>query len=294
MKDSLVLSSADTFNDDHDISLGFDLNKAVDILSSNDQFIKTMAQETKRNKSFEERYALLKDEKGKHLIRYFVNFLFTDFIRSIKCQLLLGCFSQEYDNPTMWAHYADNNSGFVVGYEKEKIKREFKKSRRYSEGDIFLSIKYKDNVCDITDEIIQHFLDNIESNKKSPFSPRPNRTFFDNLRNDVFDYFSIKKTQWSYEKEERVIVYNSTSKGNVHIEAIKIKPSLIIIGEKMNLPNKYLISSICKQKNIPVFIVESSFSSDKHNLGIRPILFKEIDNLLDKYQDFLELDGIVN
>jgi len=33
----------------------------------------------------------------------------------------VACFTTKWDNPTMWAHYANNYSGICLGYSKEKL-----------------------------------------------------------------------------------------------------------------------------------------------------------------------------
>ena len=71
MHDSLVMSSADTFNDDHDFLIGFDAELATERLLNNNSFIRKMAEATKRTKTFDERYAFLKSGKGKHIVTAF-------------------------------------------------------------------------------------------------------------------------------------------------------------------------------------------------------------------------------
>ena len=117
--------------------------------------------------------------------------------------------------------------------------------------------------------------------------------FFENIDDSVFDFFVTKNTQWSYEKEKRILVHMSNRGEAIHEEMIKIKPSVIIIGEKMNLPNRFLIASICKNKKIPLFIVENSYSCQTFRLGIRPVLPIEIDRIVNNFDDFLTFDGLV-
>lgn len=292
MRDSLVLSSADTFNDDHEFLIGFDLERAAANLSSNDDFIRKMSEKTKRTKTFAERYALLKSGKGKHLVTAFLTFLLTDFIKRIKTQVLLGCFSSDCCNPTMWAHYAGNGTGFVVGYDRQSIEKGFKNSGSYDVHNLICDVKYSNDAFDCTETILG--LIDCTAENESFFVDDYMNKFFENLDDSAFEFFFTKSTQWSYEKEKRILVHNPSQRSAIHEEAIKLKPSAIIVGGKMSLANRYLIASICKVKGIPLYQAENSFSSKEFRLGIRPVLSFEVDELINEFHDFLSLDGLVN
>lgn len=89
------------------------------------------------------------------------------------------CLSESENNTLMWAHYGQNDSGFCVKYSKNSI-LEFLKSR----DDIFMV-----PVC-YTDR--NQFLGDV------PFEASPL---------ELLKFFMIKKEDWSYEHEWRLIQY---------------------------------------------------------------------------------------
>ena len=123
INDELVLSSADTFNDSHDMTIGYNLETVSEVLLKSDTFIRAMSNDTKRTKSFTERYIYLKSEKGKHVVIEFANILCVDAIKCLKTKFLVGCFTHKNTNQVMWSHYADYGKGFLVGYKQSEIAR---------------------------------------------------------------------------------------------------------------------------------------------------------------------------
>lgn len=299
MNDNFVLSSADTFNDEHDMAIAFDLERTYKTFKDNESFLKALAKLTakSRNQTFQERYEYLKSNKGTRIVKYFINYMFTEFSRNLKRKLLVGCFTEVFDNEVMWAHYSDNGRGFVVAYDKNDIEKFVKSNSGRDDLSSLESVVYDDNPYDITDNFID-FL-NLFSKDKDTFIETDSEFA-------AFKYFLLegneglnnalvrKRNEWKYENEKRIIVYNFKSKGNEHVSVTNIKPKEVILGENMTLPNKYLIASICNKKDIKIFVVEPSFEKKNFKLGIRPLLDLELRNLLNDFQDYLKLDGLVD
>lgn len=76
-------------------------------------------------------------------------------------------FSEDYRNPLMWGHYADRHRGVCLGFEAPEFK--------------LIKVKYCDERLKIED-----------------------RTFA--TKNDVEDLLSVKYSDWSYEKEWRLLI----------------------------------------------------------------------------------------
>jgi Protein of unknown function (DUF2971) len=45
----------------------------------------------------------------------------------------LLCFSADWKNPVIWAHYSDKHRGFCLGFEIPEVKEDPKKRRRFRE-----------------------------------------------------------------------------------------------------------------------------------------------------------------
>lgn len=81
------------------------------------------------------------------------------------------CFSEENNNPLMWAHYADSHKGICIEYDYDKIPKEIKR--------LIFSIIYKEKRYDATQLLAYH-------NKNLARNP----SFY-------------KSSMWRYEKEWR-------------------------------------------------------------------------------------------
>lgn len=299
MSDDFVLSSSDTFNDEHDMAISFDLEKAYNSFKSNEKFLKKLSEETaaRRKKSYEERLQYLQSSKGAHIVKVFTNYLFTTYVKSLKSKLLVGCFTDVYDNGAMWAHYSSNGKGFVVGYDKAAVESSINNADAYRGKSFFEEVIYGEKPYDITDTFVNYINKILENNDSflidnSEFLALNLFILEDNK--ELNDSLIRKNSVWSYEREKRIIAYNLESRGRQHVSMAKVKPEIVILGEKMTLPDKYLIVSICVKKGIELFVVEPSYRKEDFKIGIRPLLSIEIDHLLNSFADYLKLDGLVN
>ena len=91
------------------------------------------------------------------------------------------CFSKVFDNPLMWAHYADSHRGFCIEYEYHPMNLAIKSGTKFGMG----AVTYVSELpkFDLT-EII--------------FSPQ----------NTIPKLYETKSYHWSYEQEYRLIYFN--------------------------------------------------------------------------------------
>lgn len=292
INENLVISSGDTFNDSHDMTIGYDLDIVANNLLLNDSFLQAMANDTKRNKTFEERLEYLKSEKGKHVIAEFANILCVDCIKKLKSKFLIGCFTHKKTNQVMWSHYGDYGKGFVVGYKQSEIIKAVKETNEWNISELFNKVKYSYKVFDATSILIKSILNSIKDNHIVDYSETFISNFTSDANDDAYDNLFIKNPSWQYEKEIRLLFFDEKQNFNTHRPIAKIKPSVLIMGENISFANKYLLVSICKNKGIPIMITESCYKNKKYELYTRPLLPIEIDNLLNKSMDILKLDGL--
>lgn len=137
------------------------------------------------------------------------------------------CFSKSPTVAPMWAHYANNHTGFILEFDVHQLTQSFK-------GTAIHEIIYRDN----PDERIKSYLQRAAGTKK------PRHAYF--LQQAVLGgaYFS-KHTAWSYEEEVR-LVDDSENCENIGTNKILFVPnaciSSIIIGQ--NFPDEALNLSV--------------------------------------------------
>jgi hypothetical protein len=139
------------------------------------------------------------------------------------------CLSEDFGSTTMWSHYADNHRGFVIEYETASLPKEYRAS--------LFPVSYREFVP-TTDEI---------------FITRTKVNSFWRIAAAC-----IKAVDWAYEREWRMITWNTafpeSSKGSAH--PIKMpKPSRVLLGAKIKATDRHLIEHLCRTKGIPSFPV---------------------------------------
>lgn len=133
--------------------------------------------------------------------------------RQLAAKVKILCFSKEFDNFPMWAHYADNHKGFCIGVDRSKI------------NDLNINdVNYSEN--------------------------RPEIRFADDTRNTGHEFTDkvilTKSRDWAYEKEVRCYAYHGKEDCLIfREEAIKC----IILGSEMRKPHKEAIHKLVTQAN---------------------------------------------
>lgn len=181
----------------------------------------------------------------------------SNIIRDRKNELIANyrifCSTEQYDNPLMWAHYANSHTGFCVGYEKTDIENISTKLQKVTYSTQPYSIKTQ------SDESI----------------------------------LFIKSNEWEYENEWRAIyklterdkthlnsnVSNPSYKNKLHIPHIiqgtneleileseirimkKCPPQRVYLGLCMGLGDKKSIVDICRDLNIPIYQMSQAHNS---------------------------------
>ena len=168
-----------------------------------------------RNYNFFKEMMILKDEKTFEMLRKI------DFDATNK---FAGIFSTslKWDNILMWTHYAENHSGFIVGFDEKKVRD----SLLFHFG---AKVEYPDN---LTFPKIQPSMSDLEL---------------------FYKRFFVKSKDWSYENEFRLINdFRDPDKKRVLNYPIELIAE-VIIGFKINLVDKNKIIKFCKQNNISLF-----------------------------------------
>ena len=142
----------------------------------------------------------------------------------------LTCFSENHDIKLMWAHYTDYNKGICIKYNI--------KDYEYLMH-VCYPIKYEDGY-DYTEEL---------------------SNFKEHMFKLAFDPYLKKETDWSYEKEWRIlfnheIFLRSPLKIGEKYFLKLPKPSAIYLGKRIDSANKRKIFDICKKREISLYQME--------------------------------------
>lgn len=167
--------------------------------------------------------------------------LIDDFTSYIKATSLT---SNNENNLPMWAHYANNHSGFCVSYKKEKNLDLFSTT---------FPVQYTDVRLDVTSFMkaqAEMIFDKLEKQTESVRK--------EIIINDLSMIYmicllcNIKQSAWKYEQEFRCTTA-ANAKGMPYINAI---PNEIYIGYKCSANNKNELLNIASKLNIPVYIMQ--------------------------------------
>lgn len=139
------------------------------------------------------------------------------------------CFSEDVTSTTMWSHYANNHRGFVIEYESASLPKEYNAA--------LFPVTYRES-APTSDEFLR------QTSKINPFWR--------------IAAACIKSPDWAYEREWRMITWNTAfpdrSKGSAH--PIKMpKPARVLLGAKIDPHDRHLIEHICRSKGIESFVV---------------------------------------
>lgn len=153
------------------------------------------------------------------------------------------CLSERFDSPAMWAHYAENQKGYCIGFSEEKLRRSelFGKGGRVRYNNTFPEIL---PVTNLSEEYIKNSF--LETHTKS--------------------------ADWSYEEEYRLTKLFYPNVPTNADRTINIPNDFIvevIIGLNMEDEVRSIVLDISRKKGFPVYKIEQvpfSFSLQKVSL----------------------------
>lgn len=294
-KDELWLSKASLFNDPHDALFFF--NKSYILKSINDMFSSgkmyaILDALVKGQISIEQLHPLTSDAKqwamdifsvldAKQLtdmvwesIPAFNTFLdqcFCSVKESIRNSIKMVCLSESIRSPLMWAHYADNNKGFALGYDfRNNEITQCSNCPNRSCNNIKLAtiypVIYSNDRFDATSYGQWYVQQCVNDILRLPMGePFYNEFLF--IKAALF-----KSNDWIYENEWRIIC--STPNPDVEIkDRYPIKKAPIAIYFGCQIPDIYrkMLMHIADQKGIAKFQMYVKNYSSKYELDFDPI-----------------------
>ncbi|NHI00822.1 DUF2971 domain-containing protein [Oceanimonas sp. MB9] len=167
-----------------------------------------------------------------HVMKERANALVRETSEGFKQMFKICCFSENPKSILMWSHYADYHKGFCIGYNFHEL----------GNGDVrtrsIYPVIYSDEMFDATGVFGPHkSVDNILYLNQAAL---------------------MKSTEWSYEKEWRLVFGNMLIQKEMSYRMPK--PKHVILGARISADNEYTIRKICERKNIEVLKLQM-----KHN-----------------------------
>ena len=151
----------------------------------------------------------------------------------LKAKTGISCLSELDDSLLMWAHYANNHKGFCVEYELLEINKQLQFTPIpiiYSNEKVFVGSLFPQSLEKSVTKMIVHGL-------------------------------STKSTEWSYEKEWRIIRDDSACGDKWNSEKLgallpMIRPTSIILGCESTSSFQLTVEQYCKENKINLYRME--------------------------------------
>ena len=287
-KDELWLSKASLFNDLHDSLFFFDKTGILDsieaMFSSGEalSMIKSIAQSQISNPVMRELIdRILASFDAQRLndialqsmpsFNVFLDQCFRTAKDGIRENTKMVCLSESIKSPLMWAHYADNNKGFALGYDfRNNEISQCSNCPNRSCGDIKLAtiypVIYSDKRFDATSFGQWHVLQYLNAQMGLPTE----RTYSDSF---LFVKAALHKSNdWAYENEWRI----TCSTPNQLMESkdrypIKKRPVAIYFGRQIPDIYRKMLMHIADEKGIARYQMYVKDYSAKYELDFEPV-----------------------
>lgn len=293
-KDELWLSKASLFNDLHDSLFFFDkayILDAVNNMFSSGNMLKVFkaisdgevplrymqsgtpeVQQRITNILSSLNAEQLTDMAQKSISAFdsFLDQSFSEIKEAIRNNTKMVCLSESIKSPLMWAHYADNNKGFALGYDfRNNEITQCSNCPNRSCGDIKLAtiypVIYSDKRFDATDYgqwYVRQRLNAMAGAVQTPYDD---------------DFLLVKAAlhkskDWEYENEWRIIC----STPNPAIESkdrypIKKQPVAIYFGCQISDIYKKILTQIADEKGLAKYQMYVKHYSERYELDYDPI-----------------------
>ena len=181
---------------------------------------------------------------------------YTKIIEDLKNRTLIGCLTKDYLNKTMWAHYADNNTGICVEYEFDSTDNLWDAIYTTEENDF--------DLYTILQYILPRQYFKIETKAE------------DNLqcREACFRPFRRKTIEWKEEKETRLIFSKKNNNELILENGLWFYPNVkvksIYAGCNIKQDDLRYLKEICKGSSIDLY--QLKILKGKTNFEVERIL----------------------
>lgn len=163
----------------------------------------------------------------------------------LKKPFYIASFSEQSNNPPMWAHYADNYKGFCVEYDLSELR----KSNFDDDKETFL-----------INRLFQvQYTSKIQRIAQSHLRTSNSQTSRIAIKRKLIRAILTKSRHWAYEKEWRLVVSNSRRKGYLLQFPYATK---ITCGFNMKDEHIKEVNKVCVANNIELKVKHKSLFSN--------------------------------
>lgn len=185
------------------------------------------------------------------------------FSHWIKNGVFTTCFSANENNMPLWAHYANNHSGFCVKYKVSKSKFFYP----------VLYVRERIKAAVIPREIIKSLNDVFKENKPT----RPDEVFYKDFDKYMIGFFVLlccKDEAWQYENEYRILypVFDHRAGKLVTLEEIGVELDSIFIGLKTKEEHRKRLITLAEKFNCNLYEMHFNEYSEEFKLEPKQVL----------------------
>jgi Protein of unknown function (DUF2971) len=142
--------------------------------------------------------------------------------------------SENYSSILMWSHYSNSHTGFAIEYDFSKLGYQDLLKR------LCFPVSYTRKPRDATRYMV-----------------RADMSHYNNLFGQYMCL--IKKDEWAYEKEWRIV--HAIGASHANSELLMPKPSAILLGAEVARDDEAMMRAICSTQSIPLKRMERKSSS---------------------------------
>lgn len=176
----------------------------------------------------------------------------------------IACFSETNLDNLMWSHYANSHTGFCIEYDIKSVIHNCSEACQNIVNCSNLMLNYL-----IAPVIYQNDRYDASSSFMSLLLNWTTGKFNLPIKNIYYDMLApiktmlVKSKEWGYEKEWRLFLNPNAEYFVQHKQIIKLKPSAIYMGTRINTENMETLQEICREKQIPCYPMMISLLSSK-------------------------------
>lgn len=182
-------------------------------------------------------------------------------VNTVKQLTFIACFSEIIHSVTMWSHYADSHKGFALEYDTKtfRLKCQFcDQIKQCNKAAVcnFYPVIYQRQRYDATDFLGWYIARSLGLPIKNPDTFAASKSLL------------YKSSQWSYEKEWRLIVSKLNEfqdKTPVCID--HLKPTAIYYGTRISPINRKMLHLIAKERGINEY--EMYIDNKSYNYSVK-------------------------
>lgn len=271
-KDRLYYSTPANFNDPYDTLLYANYFKilhdvAVNLNMEMDNYLERLSEKDKILASFG--IAMWKGKNKSDTLKNFFESIYNaakDLKDSLRNNVRILCFSEDYLSMLMWSHYADNHKGFAIVYDKDAIISADNftiDNTVIKKKPLLRPVNYVEQQIDLTEDL-ENYVRAYRMESLGDVKPPPCHLSVEKLRTSLLE----KSQDWSYEREWRVIPRHISLENQSDLSYMRVRPKAVILGSQCEKNNRKEIMDICNKRRISIYKAEINYWEPGFKLAV--------------------------